>query len=143
MLKLIDILELVDHDMEVVYRCCCGIDAHKNLIVACLRKGGRQELREFGTMTGEIKALANWLTEAGCEMVAMESTGPCWKPLYNLLELLGADYYDGFRREHKIRSYLKQLQALGWEPELPPPPPEIRDTPCPARKSAAGSFVAP
>ena len=53
--------------MEVVYRCCCGIDVHKNLIVACLRKGGRQELREFGTMTSEIKALANWLTEAGCD----------------------------------------------------------------------------
>lgn len=77
--------------MEVVYRCCCGIDVHKNLIVACLRKGGRQELREFGTMTGEIKALANWLTEAGCEMAAMESTGPYWKPLYNLFELLGLD----------------------------------------------------
>lgn len=77
--------------MEVVYRCCCGIDVHKNLIVACLRKGGRQELREFGTMTGEIKVLANWLTEAGCEMTAMESTGPYWKPLYNLFELLGLD----------------------------------------------------
>ncbi len=33
---------------------------------------------------------------------------------------LGADYYDGFRREHKIRNYLKRLQALGWEPELSP-----------------------
>lgn len=77
--------------MEVVYRCCCGIDVHKNLIVACLREGGRQELREFGTMTGEIKALANWLTESGCEMAAMESTGPYWKPLYNLFELLGLD----------------------------------------------------
>lgn len=33
--------------MEVVYRCCCGIDVHKNLIVACLRKGGRRELREL------------------------------------------------------------------------------------------------
>ena len=77
--------------MEVVYRCCCGIDVHKNLIVACLRKGGRQELREFGTMTGEIKSLANWLTEENCEMVAMESTGPYWKPLYNLFELLELD----------------------------------------------------
>lgn len=38
--------------METVYRCCCGIDVHKKLIVACLKKGGRQELREFGTMTG-------------------------------------------------------------------------------------------
>ena len=30
---------------------------------------------------------------------------------------LGADYYDGFHREHKIRAYLKRLQALGWEPK--------------------------
>ena len=75
--------------MEVVYRCCCGIDVHKKLIVACLRKGGRQELREYGTMTPDIKELASWLTEAGCEMIAMESTGVYWKPLYNLFELLG------------------------------------------------------
>ena len=74
--------------MNVIYRCCCGIDVHKKLIVACLQKGGRSELREFGTMTGEIKELAHWLQEAGCEMVAMESTGVYWKPLYNLFELL-------------------------------------------------------
>ncbi len=74
--------------MDVIYRCCCGIDVHKKLIVACLQKGGRSELREFGTMTGEIKELAHWLQEAGCEMVAMESTGVYWKPLYNLFELL-------------------------------------------------------
>lgn len=43
--------------MEAVYRCCYGIDVHKKLIVACLKEGGRQELREFGTMTGEIKEL--------------------------------------------------------------------------------------
>ena len=56
---------------------------------------------------------------------------------------LGADYYDGFRREHKIRNYLKRLQALGWNPELPPITPEIRDIPCPARKPAAGSSATP
>ncbi len=77
--------------MEVVYRCCCGIDVHKSLIVACLRTGSKQELREFGTMTCEIKALVNWLTEAGCEMAAMESTGSYWKPLYNLFEMLNLD----------------------------------------------------
>lgn len=77
--------------MEVVYRCCCGIDVQKSLIVACLRTGGKQELREFGTMTCEIKALANWLTKAGCEMAAMESTGSYWKPLYNLFEMLNLD----------------------------------------------------
>lgn len=77
--------------MEVVYRCCCGIDVHKKVIVACLVNGGKQELREFGTTTSEIKTLANWLTESGCEMIAMESTGVFWKPLYNLFELMDLD----------------------------------------------------
>lgn len=77
--------------MEVVYRCCCGIDVHKKVIVTCLVNGGEQELREFGTTTSEIKTLANWLTESGCEMIAMESTGVFWKPLYNLFELMDLD----------------------------------------------------
>ena len=64
---------------------------HKKVIVACLVNGGEQELREFGTTTSEIKALANWLTESGCEMIAMESTGVFWKPLYNLFELMDLD----------------------------------------------------
>lgn len=64
---------------------------HKKLIVACLKKGGGQELREFGTMTGEIKELAAWLKQEGCEMAAMESTGVYWKPLYNLFELMELD----------------------------------------------------
>lgn len=42
--------------MEVVYRCCCGIDVHKKVIVACLNNGGEQDLREFGTTTSEIKS---------------------------------------------------------------------------------------
>lgn len=33
--------------MEVVYRCCCGIDVHKKIIVACLNQGGEQSLREY------------------------------------------------------------------------------------------------
>ena len=77
--------------MQVVYRRCCGIDVHKRIIVACLNIGGKRELREFGTTTGEIKALANWLVEVECEMVAMESTGVFWKPLYNLFELQGLE----------------------------------------------------
>ena len=56
--------------MKAVYRCCCGIDVHKKLIVACLKKGSRQEVREFGTMTSEIKELT------GCEMAAMVSPFP-------------------------------------------------------------------
>jgi len=77
--------------MEVVYRCCCGIDVHKKVIVACLNKNGKRTLREFGTLTSDIKTLANWLSEENCEMIAMESTSVYWKPLYNLFELLSLE----------------------------------------------------
>jgi len=77
--------------MEVVYRRCCGIDVHKKIIAACLNISGKQVLREFGTTTGEIKVLANWLLKSECEMIAMESTGVFWKPLYNLFELMGLE----------------------------------------------------
>jgi len=73
--------------MEKIYDTCCGIDVHKKLIVACLRKGNRQsEIRESGASTRELLELADWLKDNGCEIVAMESTASYWKPLYNILE---------------------------------------------------------
>ena len=72
--------------MDKIYDKCCGIDVHKKLIVACFRCGKRQEVREFGATTRELLALADWLREGGCEMVAMGSTASYWKPLYNILE---------------------------------------------------------
>lgn len=33
---------------------------------------------------------------------------------------LGADYYNGFNREHKIRGYLKRLKAHGLDSDIPP-----------------------
>src|SRR6184192_3197964 len=77
--------------MDVVYERCCGLDVHKKTVVACLLTpgvGGRpkREIRTFGTYTRDLLALADWLGEAGCTHVAMESTGSYWKPIYNLLE---------------------------------------------------------
>ena len=76
--------------MKKVYRSCCGIDVHKKLIVACfLQKSNKSEVREFGATTSELLKLSDWLTEGGCEMVAMESTGSYWKPVYNIFESAG------------------------------------------------------
>jgi len=72
--------------MDKVYDKCCGIDVHKKLIVACFKKGNKQEIRDFGATTRELLEMADWLKEGGCEMIAMESTGSYWKPLYNILE---------------------------------------------------------
>ena len=75
--------------MEKIYDKCCGIDVHKKLIVACLRSGRKNEIREFGTSTKEILSMTDWLTSEGCEMIAMESTGSYWKPIYNIIESCG------------------------------------------------------
>lgn len=75
--------------MEKVYERCCGIDIHKKVIVACLRIRNKKEIREFGASTRELLQLTDWLQENECEMVAMESTGSYWKPLYNVLESQG------------------------------------------------------
>ena len=60
--------------MEVVYECCCGIDVHKKMIVACLMNGRKHELRQFGTTTGEIREMASWMKDRGCQMAAAEGS---------------------------------------------------------------------
>jgi transposase len=77
--------------MEVLHARCCGLDVHKKTVVACLltlRLGGQavREVRTYGTTTGELLALMDWLVANGCTHVAMESTGSYWKPMYNLME---------------------------------------------------------
>jgi len=76
-------------DDEVYYERCAGIDVHKKLLVVCLRIGRKTEIREFGTLTHEIREIVAWLKGNGCQMAAMESTGSYWKPLYNIFEQEG------------------------------------------------------
>jgi transposase len=77
--------------MEMLLRCCAGLDVHKKSVVACIRRitdGDRLEEKvcHFGTTTAELLALADWLAVSGVRQVAMESTGVYWKPVFNLLE---------------------------------------------------------
>jgi transposase len=76
--------------MQVVYHRCCGLDIHKKLIVACLlsmsAQGVHKEMRTFGTTLAELYRLRDWLVANECQIVAMESTGVYWKPIWNVLE---------------------------------------------------------
>lgn len=77
--------------MQVLYTHCAGLDVHKKTVVACLltpapQGGWQREVRSFSTMTRDLLALSDWLLEAGCTHVAMESTGEYWKPVFNILE---------------------------------------------------------
>src|SRR6202030_3486953 len=46
-------------------------------------------VREFPSFTGDLNALADWLDGCGIDIVAMESTGVFWIPLFELLESRG------------------------------------------------------
>jgi transposase len=79
--------------MEDILDCCCGLDVHKESIVACLLQGPlgnglkpQSEVREFGTQLKDLLALRKWLEEHKCNHVAMESTGIYWQPVYAILE---------------------------------------------------------
>jgi transposase len=52
---------------------------------------GRDEVsvRQFGTFTVDLEAMADWLEQCGVTTVAMESTGVYWIPLFELLERRG------------------------------------------------------
>jgi len=56
------------------------------MLVACLLKVGRKEVRTFSTMTEDLLRLLDWLTQAGCTHVAIESTGVYGRPVFNLRE---------------------------------------------------------
>jgi transposase len=77
--------------MRVVHERCAGLDVHKKTVVACriVPQDGREwqvDIRTFGTMTGDLLGLRDWLAEVDVTHVAMESTGVYWKPVFNILE---------------------------------------------------------
>ena len=88
--------------MEIIYKSCCGIDVHKNKLVACLKiKGKKNVIKEFSGQTEDIKNMANWLLENDCEKIAMESTASFWKPLVNIFEMKKLDYTVINARDYK------------------------------------------
>jgi len=76
--------------MQVIYKRCCGLDVHKETVVACVmireKDKAQKEIRTFRTMTPDLLVLHDWLLAHGVTHVAMESTGVYWKPIFNLLE---------------------------------------------------------
>jgi transposase len=130
--------------MDVIHACCAGLDVHKKTVVACIRFVGpdgaiSREVRTFGTMTGELLALSDWLAAHGVSHLAMESTGVYWKPIFNLLEgnfkvmLVNAHHLKqvpGRKTDVKDAEWIAQLLQYGLlSPSFIPPPKtrELRD----------------
>ena len=77
--------------MKDLLEISCGLDVHKEKIVACILSGpiGKpttSEIREFTTLISDMVALRDWIVSKNCHHVAMESTGIYWIPVYEILE---------------------------------------------------------
>lgn len=77
--------------MKIVYPICCGLDVHKNILVATIAKTDSKnittyETKSFSTINSEILKLKQWLIDNNCLNLCMESTGKYWIPVFNLLE---------------------------------------------------------
>lgn len=75
--------------IEVIHPRCAGIDVHMDMVMVCARivegRKVRAETRSFGTTTGELMQLADWLAASGCTHAVMESTGVYWRPVWHIL----------------------------------------------------------
>ncbi len=127
--------------MQVIYPRCCALDVHKKTVVACLlltQDDGstRKQVCTFATTTAGLLALADWLERWEVEVVAMESTGIYWRPVFTLVEegrtiiLVNAQHMKavpGRKTDVKDAEWLADLLRHGLLKASFIPPAPIRD----------------
>lgn len=77
--------------LKIVFKICCGIDVHKDFVVACIAKTDDKNVttyqtKRFSTFTNGLRELSEWLCSNSCKNVCMESTRKYWYPVFNILE---------------------------------------------------------
>jgi transposase len=115
----------------------CGIDVHRDIIVATVRKSNDEyETREFGAYTSSLTSLRDWCKTEQVSHVAMESTGVYWKPVFNVLEedfeiiLVNARHVKnvpGHKTDKKDSRWISKLLLSGLLKGSFIPPVDIRE----------------
>jgi len=77
--------------LKIVHPVCCGVDVHKNIIVATIAITDKSNitqyiLESFATLNADLVRFRTWLLNHKCFDVCMESTGKYWIPVFNILE---------------------------------------------------------
>ena len=111
----------------------------KRTVVACRLTRDRNgqplaQTQTFGTTTGELLRLSDWLVEGGGSHVGRASTGEYWKPISNLLAgtltvwLLNAQHskaVPGRKTAVKDAQWIAELLRHGLvRPSFIPPQPQ-------------------
>lgn len=115
----------------------CGIDVHKDVIVATVRKSNKDyQTKSYSAFTSSLIDLRDWCKSEGVTHIAMESTGIYWKPLFNILEedfeiiLVNARHIKnvpGHKTDKKDSIWISKLLLSGLLKGSFIPPQEIRE----------------
>jgi transposase len=131
----------MDEVLEVFVDRCAGLDVHQKSVTATVRVPGpggtrRSETATFGTTVTRLLQLSDWLASFGVTLVAMESTGVYWKPVFYLLEERFECWLLNARHLHNVPGRKTDVADSAWiarlleqglvRPSFVPPPP-IRD----------------
>lgn len=122
---------------EQLVKVGCGIDVHRDLLVATIRKSDQTfETREFEAYTSSLTDLRDWCKTEKVTHIAMESTGIYWKPVFNILEgdfvviLVNARHVKnvpGHKTDKKDSRWLSKLLLAGLLKGSFIPPQDIRE----------------
>jgi len=75
---------------QVIHPHAAGIDIGSRFHVAAVAADRDEDpVRTFGSFTGDLHRMADWLKSRGITTIAMESTGVYWIPVYEILEARG------------------------------------------------------
>ena len=111
-------------EVEEVYPNAAGIDVGgSSHWVAVPGHAAEEPVREFGAMTDDLNAMADWLLACGVDTVALESTGVYWIPVHEVLEQQGLKvwlvdarqmkYVPGRKSDVQDCQWLQKLMSLG------------------------------
>jgi transposase len=123
-------LTILEDDMAVrkreeeVFPNAAGIDiGASSHWVAVPPHVATKAVREFGAMTDDLNAMADWLLACGVDTVALESTGVYWIPVFEVLEQRGLKvwlvdtrqmkYVPGRKSDVMDCQWLQKLMSLG------------------------------
>ena len=80
--------------LRIVHPDCAGIDIGGSFHLAAVSPDrDEQPVRRFEAFTDDLERLADWLRACKVTVVAMESTGVYWIPLYEILDRRGFEVH--------------------------------------------------
>ncbi len=114
----------VRNELTIQHPNAAGIDiGSRSHFVAVPADRSETPVREFGCYTQDLNAMANWLLSCKITIVALESTGVYWIPVYEVLESYGLDvmlvharnvkHVSGRKSDVLDCQWLQQLMSFG------------------------------